>query len=82
MVFAHTEKFNIADDNHIIGFSFKESAVDHSVQILGVTAGEELPAPLHPLGGLDQTFTLRVFAYLHKKITNQLLHSLELLIFR
>ena len=61
MVFAHAVKFNVTHDHHVVHIFFKNRAVDHFIQILAIASGQELPAAVDPLRGLDQTFPLRVF---------------------
>ena len=62
VVFAHAEKFDVAHDDHIVGFGFEQRAVDHLLQRLTVAAGQELQAFLDPLRSVEQPFAFRVLA--------------------
>ncbi len=62
MVLAEAEHLDIFDDHHLVVADGEERALEQSLGIFGVAAGEKLQGLANPLRSLLKTFALRVFA--------------------
>ena len=78
MMFAHAEKFDVANNDHVVRFRIEQRAVDHFSQILPITAGQELQTLFHPFGSVTQSFTGGILADCQQNVSDFLLHSKSL----
>ena len=60
MVFAEAEKFDVLDDDHFVVGHAEGCAIQDVIEILVVTAGQELQGFFEALGRFAQTFAIRI----------------------
>ena len=78
VVFTHTEKFDVANDHHVVRFRIEQRAVDHFFQTLPVTSGQELQTFFHPFRGIPQPFAGGIFSDGQQNVSDFLLHAFKL----
>ena len=62
VMFAHAVKFNVADNDHIVAILVEDRAVDDRVDVLFVSAGQELKTFPDAFRSFDESFAFGILA--------------------
>jgi hypothetical protein len=62
MMFAKAVELDVLYDDHVVVLDGKDGIVDHFLEALVITLGEKFHGLGGALGGVEQSFTIRIFS--------------------